>query len=136
MFEGSFEGVRVLCVFLGELLDSEMRGTGICCRRSSRQRASTTPGYSYFLSTHFAFSFLCVFVGVLLDFEMKGIGASRLVGEAQGKELQPLVGIPDFILTPNASVQSGSFGDVLLHATAVSWVPVWKKKDNNKYSRT
>ena len=36
----------------------------------------------------------------------------------------------------DASVQSGSFGDVLLHETAVSWVPVWKKKDNNKYSRT
>ena len=32
--------------------------------------------------------------------EMKGIGASRLVGEAQGKELQPLVGILDVISTP------------------------------------
>ena len=28
----------------------------------------------------------------------------------------------------DASVQSGTFGDVLLHATAVSWVPVLNKK--------
>ena len=47
----------LLCLFVGVLLDFEMKGTGACCRRGSRQRASTNPGYSYFLSARFAFSF-------------------------------------------------------------------------------
>ena len=40
-----------------------------------------------------------MFVGVRLDFEMKGTATSRLEGEAQGKELQPLLGILDSIMT-------------------------------------
>ena len=80
----------LLCLFVGVLLDFEKKGTGTCCRRSSRQRASATRRYSGFhfhthihkcmyvcMSTYFTFSLLCVFVGVLLDFEMKGIGTCR-----------------------------------------------------------